>query len=93
MHDKYGPIVRINPWKLHIRDPEWTDVFKVARRAHKPISYYSMFGSNGNLFTSGTAELHRMRRDAIQTIVSITQIDMHLSEAIFPSPYTFLPER
>ncbi|KAK0713145.1 cytochrome P450 [Lasiosphaeria miniovina] len=65
MHDKYGPIVRISPWELHIRDADWGEVYRVSRRASKPLGFYTFLGASGNAFSSGPHETHRMRREAL----------------------------
>ncbi|KAK3319790.1 cytochrome P450 CYP682H1 [Cercophora scortea] len=80
MHDKYGPIVRINPWELHIRDPDWNEVYKITRRASKPMWYYQFLGTFGNTFTSVEADVHRMRRDAIQPYFSPAAMARHQPE-------------
>ncbi|KAK0611290.1 cytochrome P450 CYP682H1 [Immersiella caudata] len=80
MHDEYGPIVRINPWELHIRDPNWNEVYKVARRAHKPLWYYRFLGPPDNAFSSVCAESHRRRREAINPYFSPAAIARHQPE-------------
>ena len=74
--DKQGPIVRINPWELHIRDPDWTEIYKVTRRAHKPIWYYRTL-STGSTLSSQSSELHRLRRDVIQPYFSAAAVVHH----------------
>ncbi|KAK0725291.1 cytochrome P450 CYP682H1 [Lasiosphaeris hirsuta] len=80
MHDEYGPIVRINPWELHIRDPEWSDVYKVARRASKSRWFYQFLGTAENAFGSESADVHRRRRDALQPYFSATAVARHTPE-------------
>ncbi|KAH8883759.1 cytochrome P450 CYP682H1 [Thozetella sp. PMI_491] len=80
MHEKYGPIVRINPWELHIRDPEWTEIYRVTRRASKPRWFYGMFGTVGNTFSTEDPDMHRMRRDAMQPYFSPAAVARHEPE-------------
>ncbi|KAK3346667.1 cytochrome P450 CYP682H1 [Lasiosphaeria hispida] len=80
MHDRYGPIVRINPWELHIRDPDWNDVYKVARRASKSLWYYQFLGTSSNSFSASSADTHRLRRDAIQPYFSPAAVARHQPE-------------
>ncbi|KAK3689779.1 cytochrome P450 CYP682H1 [Podospora appendiculata] len=75
-----SPIVRINPWELHIRDPDWNEVYMITRRAYKPVWYYQFLGTSGNSFTSIEADVHRMRRDAIQPHFSPAAIARHQPE-------------
>lgn len=70
--------MRINPWELHVRDPDWADIYKVTRRTHKPERYYCFLGTVGNTFTSGPAEVHRMRRDALQPYFSAAAVARHV---------------
>lgn len=72
-----GPIVRINPWELHIRDPEWNEIYKVTRRSYKPKWFYGMFGTAGNTFSSENPDTHRMRRDALQPYFSAAAVARH----------------
>jgi len=60
-----GPIVRINPNELHVRDPDWTDVFKVSRRIDKSAWYYAFSDNKDSTFGSTSHEQHRQRRDAM----------------------------
>jgi len=80
MHDKYGPVVRINPWELHIRDADWNEVYKITRRASKDMWYYRFLGPPGNVFTSDSADLHRARREAIGPYFSPAAIARHQPE-------------
>lgn len=57
--------MRISPWELHIRDADWGEVYRVSRRASKPLGFYTFLGASGNAFSSGPHETHRMRREAI----------------------------
>ncbi|KAK3942087.1 cytochrome P450 [Diplogelasinospora grovesii] len=80
MHEDYGPIVRISPWELHIRDQEWSEIYKISRRAYKPEWYYRFLGSTSNVFTTVSHEQHRMRRDAIQAYFSPAAVARHEAE-------------
>jgi hypothetical protein len=78
MHDKYGPIVRISPWELHIRDPDWNEIYKVTRCVDKPKWYYCLFGTFANTFTSDRSELHRNRRRALDPYFSAGAVARHV---------------
>ncbi|KAG6360407.1 hypothetical protein INS49_011467 [Diaporthe citri] len=65
IHDALGPIVRINPWEVHIRDPEWSEAYKMKAKASKPAWFYRSQGPPGTVLQAGPHELHRMRREAL----------------------------
>ncbi|KAM3510947.1 hypothetical protein MY11210_005413, partial [Beauveria gryllotalpidicola] len=66
LHDIYGPIVRISPWEVHIKDSNWNDVYKLSSRAAKPRWYYKSFGKATSTATTESDHLHRIRRQAVQ---------------------------
>ena len=71
MHDRYGPIVRVNPDELHIRDPDYYDVVYAnnGKRDKWPPAA-KMAGNESNTFATVSHELHRRRRAAGMSIMS-----------------------
>ncbi|KAI0169405.1 putative flavonoid 3-hydroxylase [Hypoxylon sp. FL1284] len=69
MHDIYGPIVRINPHEIHIRDPSWISrLYKGHRDKYPPTAF--MTGTPKGIFGTVSHELHRLRRSAISPLFS-----------------------
>lgn len=74
MHKKYGPIVRINPWEVHINDPAFMDTLFSNSRMQKDPFYYGGFGIGASAFCTQSAELHRVRRGAMSYFFSKASI-------------------
>ncbi|KAF2190227.1 putative cytochrome P450 [Zopfia rhizophila CBS 207.26] len=70
MHQQYGPIVRINPWEVHINDPTYWDVLYSNNKLEKDPWYYRAFGSDGATVCTVSPELHRIRRGAMANFFS-----------------------
>lgn len=62
-----GPIVRINPYELHVRDPEFYDVLYSGPGSPRDKWYWSvdMFGNSSSMFGTVPHDLHRLRRSAL----------------------------
>jgi cytochrome P450 len=63
LHDNYGPIVRINPQELHIRDPDMFEA--VYARGTKRDRWYNaarMTGKTDDSFSTVGHDLHRRRK-------------------------------
>ncbi|KAI3321419.1 cytochrome P450 [Xylariaceae sp. AK1471] len=69
MHRKYGPIVRINPYELHIQDSEFYDELYSGRQ-EKYQWWTKLAGSDRSTFATVSPEHHRQRRGALNPFFS-----------------------
>ncbi|KAI1078396.1 cytochrome P450 [Whalleya microplaca] len=79
MHEKYGPIVRINPDELHCNDPHFTDeIYSIGNRIRDKWQHQLNTGTAGPVAVSGFAtiphELHRSRKNALNRYFSRQQM-------------------
>ncbi|KAJ6024690.1 cytochrome P450 [Penicillium herquei] len=74
LHEIYGPIVRISPWEVHIKDSNWNDIYKLSSKASKPRWYYRSFGNTISTTTTESDELHRTHRQALKSWFSTQNI-------------------
>ena len=67
-----GPIIRINPYELHVADPEFVDQLypSVAKNVEKWAWSAGMFGSTDMTFGTVGHKTHRRRRAAFSTFFS-----------------------
>lgn len=72
-----GPIVRITPTELHIRDPEYYDVLytRGSARRNKYAYFAGGFGFASDTFNTEDHDHHRMRRKAIAPFFSVARIN------------------
>ena len=75
MHRKYGPIVRISPYELHIDDPEYYDeLYSRDAPRNKSLHLTGMFGAPASSFGSVDYRRHRMRRQPMNPFFSQQRI-------------------
>jgi hypothetical protein len=76
MHEKYGPIVRINPYELHIETPEYYDEIYAGggKRRDKWDWFTNQFGIPESTFATASHEKHRMRRAALNPFFSMASV-------------------
>lgn len=74
MHEEYGPIVRINPHELHIKDSEFfQEIYAPAGGGKKRDKYhwfYTMSATPGSIFNTVGHDLHRLRRAPLNNFFS-----------------------
>ena len=70
MHKKYGPIVRINPWEVHINDPSFMDPLWGNSSLEKDPFFYGGFGIDTASVTTVSPETHKLRRGAMAQFFS-----------------------
>lgn len=71
-----GPIVRINPYEVHVNDPEFIDEIYVgpSRKTNKYPWSMVMFGSGTSAFSTTDHDLHRIRRAAVSSFFSTLSV-------------------
>ncbi|KAF2090333.1 putative cytochrome P450 [Saccharata proteae CBS 121410] len=75
MHDKYGPVVRVNPREVHIRDRNyWDFLYSNSARLDKDHIHYRGLGSNTTMFATTESNFHRVRRGAASKMFSPANI-------------------
>ncbi|KAF5243380.1 hypothetical protein FANTH_8202 [Fusarium anthophilum] len=65
LHRQYGPIVRINPYEVHINDDTFYDEIYASGPHHPRNKVRFMSTHDESMFDSYTAETHRVRRAAL----------------------------
>ncbi|KAK0763227.1 LOW QUALITY PROTEIN: hypothetical protein N5P37_004213, partial [Trichoderma harzianum] len=85
MHEKYGPIVRINPDELHCSDPHFIDeIFAIGtRKRNKPAHQLSPATFSG--FGTADHNLHKIRRAPLTKFFSklqITKLEPEIHKAV-----------
>lgn len=75
LHNKYGPIVRINPLHIHIRDPEYLDdIYASGRRKRNRDEWFFHSSKTSpmgwSLFNTVDHDVHRVRRAALSPFFS-----------------------
>ncbi|KAL5325161.1 hypothetical protein ACEPPN_006284 [Leptodophora sp. 'Broadleaf-Isolate-01'] len=63
LHKKYGPIIRISPYELHIDDPEYYETLYSWNSPRNKYEYYTVqFGNPKSNFSTVDHHHHRLRR-------------------------------
>ncbi|KAL5376808.1 hypothetical protein DPSP01_010219 [Paraphaeosphaeria sporulosa] len=72
LHQKYGPIIRINPYELHVKDPDFYDELYSGpgQKRDKWGWATEMFGNSSSGFGTVSHDLHRLRRNALNPFFS-----------------------
>ncbi|KAI8938499.1 hypothetical protein NX059_004389 [Plenodomus lindquistii] len=70
LHDQYGPIIRVTPDELHIRDPRFFDQVYGKNQLLDKEGWDKRFGCAGGLLTTVKAEDHKRRRAALAPMFS-----------------------
>lgn len=77
-HEKYGPIVRINPYELHINDATYYNTIYAAggsgEKRDKWQWYSKIFGAPGSMFETPGHDLHRARREPLGRYFSLASV-------------------
>lgn len=61
-----GPVVRINPFEIHVKDPEWYDTLYTSGRHQRDKSAWFVGRSGGqSVFSTINHDHHRLRRAAL----------------------------
>ncbi|OKL56835.1 hypothetical protein UA08_07929 [Talaromyces atroroseus] len=78
LHEKYGPIIRINPYELHISDPDYYSTLYASStsgvRRDKWEWYTKQLSTPDSMFATTGHELHRVRRAALGRFFSVSSI-------------------
>lgn len=82
-----GPIIRINPREIHIKDPEYYEEIYApsSRKRAKDATLVAQFGINGSSFASISPEMHRLRRAPLDRFFSkqaITNMEHVIHECL-----------
>ncbi|KAL4789749.1 cytochrome P450 [Aspergillus venezuelensis] len=87
MHERYGPIVRITPREIHVKDPNFYDQIYTsnARKRNKDPSFVGMFGSPTSMIATIDHDHHRFRRGILSSFFSkrsITKVSPMIQEKV-----------
>ena len=75
MHEKYGPIIRINPYEIHIATPDFfNEIYSQTEKRDVWGWRKKGFGISVSTLTTLSHDLHRRRRAALNPLFSKQRI-------------------
>lgn len=78
LHAKYGPIIRINPYELHILYPDYYETLYATsasgEKRDKWVWYAKQFGSFDSTFATIQHDLHKARRASLARYFSMASV-------------------
>ncbi|KAF4633285.1 hypothetical protein G7Y89_g4836 [Cudoniella acicularis] len=75
MHKKYGPIIRISPYELHVIDPAFFEkLYRQEGRWDKYAWAYNGFSANGATICTAAHDLHKARRLPLNPFLSKAKV-------------------
>ncbi|KAJ9223542.1 hypothetical protein DTO271D3_1622 [Paecilomyces variotii] len=75
MHKKYGPIVRISPWELHVDDPDFYEVLYSRDSPRNKYKFYAnMFGNPKAAIAILDHSHHRLLRSNMNPYFSMSRV-------------------
>ncbi|CAK3813005.1 Cytochrome P450 [Lecanosticta acicola] len=79
-HEQYGPIVRITPWQVHIRDPDFHDeLYTMKQPRHRKLDYIChRFNTPSSLSDTPDSDLHDRRRAPVASLFSRQRVQQLL---------------
>ncbi|KAI1196100.1 putative benzoate 4-monooxygenase cytochrome P450 [Nemania serpens] len=86
LHDEYGPIVRVNPTELSIRDPDYYNelyVTSAKRRTNLIPGIRAGLGMSDAISTTAPHETHHIRRKAVENFFSrlrVTRMETRIKD-------------
>ncbi|KAK4210604.1 cytochrome P450 monooxygenase sdnE [Rhypophila decipiens] len=86
LHRKYGPIVRINPFEVHIQDSTFWDNLYTGNKEYERYAWMSgRFGANTTTSSTVQSDLHAIRRAPLNPMFSkrsITEFEPIVHEKV-----------
>ncbi|KAG0647531.1 Cytochrome P450 monooxygenase [Hyphodiscus hymeniophilus] len=86
MHRKYGPIVRINPFELHVEDSDyWEELYTGSKEYERYDWMLGRFGANTTTSSTAKSDLHAIRRAPLNPMFSkrsITKFEPVIKEKV-----------
>ncbi|OJJ05173.1 hypothetical protein ASPVEDRAFT_74574 [Aspergillus versicolor CBS 583.65] len=71
MHETYGPIVRITPHEIHIKDSSYYDsIYTNSKKLNKDPNFVGLFGSPQSMIATVDHAHHRFRRGILASFFS-----------------------
>ena len=78
LHAQYGPIIRINPYELHVSDPDFYETLYASsasgEKRDKWDWYTKQFGTLGAMFSTTGHDQHKARRAALNRFFSMASV-------------------
>lgn len=76
MHDRFGPVVRVTPDEVHVRDGEWSSVLYAGpgKTRIKDPRLSEVAGTGNGCFGTSEPQIHRRRRAPVNAFYSRNSI-------------------
>ena len=78
LHEEYGPIIRINPFEVHVSDPLFYDVLFTSNASGEKRDkwgwYTKQFGTPTSMIATTSHNQHRVRRAALNRFFSTASV-------------------